>query len=166
MVQLCLLNRLSFPPMNCLGIVKNQFTVNRKVYFWPLNSVPLTYMLVPHCLDNCSFRVSLEIKKWRSYNFVLLFQECFVFFFFSGPHPCHMEVPGLGVELGLQLLAYATATATLDPSSATYTTAHGDAGPLTHWARPGIKPTSSWMLIRFVNCWATMGIPSKMFWLA
>ena len=29
--------------------------------------------------------------------------------------------------------------------------------PLTHWARPRIKPTTSWMLVRFVNFWATMG---------
>ena len=36
----------------------------------------------------------------------------FVFFFFSGPHPQHMEVLRLGVESELQLLAYATATAT------------------------------------------------------
>ena len=33
-----------------------------------------------------------------------------------GLHPQHMEVPRLGVELELQLLAYATATATRDPS--------------------------------------------------
>jgi len=30
--------------------------------------------------------------------------------------------------------------------SATYTTAHGNAGSLTHWARPGIEPTTSWFL--------------------
>ena len=29
---------------------------------------------------------------------------------------------------------------------ATYTTAHGNTGSLTPWARPGIKPTSSWIL--------------------
>ena len=33
-----------------------------------------------------------------------------------GPHPQDMEVPRLGVESELQLLAYATATATRDPS--------------------------------------------------
>ena len=38
------------------------------------------------------------------------------FFFFLGPHPQHMEVPRLGDELELQLLATATATATWDPS--------------------------------------------------
>ena len=40
----------------------------------------------------------------------------FVCFCFLGPHSQHMEVPMLGVELGLQLLAYATATAVQDPS--------------------------------------------------
>ena len=39
--------------------------------------------------------------------------------------------------------------------------AHGNAGSLTHWARPGIKLSSSWMLVRFVNRWATTGTPTK-----
>ena len=38
------------------------------------------------------------------------------FFFLSGLHLWHMEVPRLGVEWQLQLPAYATATATQDPS--------------------------------------------------
>ena len=42
---------------------------------------------------------------------------CFSFFFvFLGPHPQHMKVPRLGVQLELQLPAYATATATPYPS--------------------------------------------------
>ena len=40
----------------------------------------------------------------------------FVFCPFLGPHLRHMEVPGLGVISELQLLAYATAIATPDPS--------------------------------------------------
>ena len=54
-------------------------------------------------------------------------------FVLLGPHPQHMEVPRQGVESELQLPAYTTATATPDPSaSATYTTAHGNAGSFTH----------------------------------
>ena len=34
----------------------------------------------------------------------------------KGPHPWHMEVPRLGVKSELQLLAYAAATATWEPS--------------------------------------------------
>ena len=36
-------------------------------------------------------------------------------------------------------------------TSATYTTAHSNAGPLTHWVRPGIEPKTSWLLVRFVS---------------
>ena len=32
-------------------------------------------------------------------------------------------------------------------ASATCTAAHGNAGSLTHWARPGIEPASSWILV-------------------
>ena len=41
---------------------------------------------------------------------------CFFFFWVSGPYLRHMEVPRVGVKWELQLLAYATATATPDPS--------------------------------------------------
>ena len=40
----------------------------------------------------------------------------FFFFLMLGPYPQHMEVPKLGVESELQPPAYATATATADPS--------------------------------------------------
>ena len=35
--------------------------------------------------------------------------------------------------------------------SVTYTTAHGSTRSLTHRARPGIEPTSSWMLCQVLN---------------
>ena len=44
-------------------------------------------------------------------------------------------------------------------ASVTYTTAHGNARSFTHWARPGIEPTSLWILIRFLAHWATVGTP-------
>ena len=34
--------------------------------------------------------------------------------------------------------------------SVTYTTAQGNAGSFTHWARPGIEPASSWILVGFI----------------
>ena len=45
-----------------------------------------------------------------------------------------------------------------------HTSAHGNGGSTTHWARPGIKPTSSWILggIRF--CCATTGTPGSILW--
>ena len=35
--------------------------------------------------------------------------------------------------------------------SATYTAARGNTRSLTHWARPGIEPTSSWILVGFLT---------------
>ena len=51
----------------------------------------------------------------------------------------------------------------IQAASATYTTAHGNAGSLTHWARPGIKPTSSWMLVRFVSAELWQELPKSLF---
>ena len=39
----------------------------------------------------------------------------------------------------------------------THTTTHSNAGSLTHWVRPGIKPASAWLLVEFFNCKAMMG---------
>ena len=60
----------------------------------------------------------------------------------------YMYVPRLGVESQLQLLAYTTATAMqIQAMSVACTTAHGNTGSLTPWARPGIEPTSSWIQV-------------------
>ena len=48
-------------------------------------------------------------------------------------------------------------------TSGTYTTAHGNAGSLTHWARPGVEPTTSVFLVKFINHWATMATPDSIF---
>ena len=76
----------------------------------------------------------------------------YIFFFFLGPHLQHMEVPRLGVNRSC------SCRPTPQPQqhgiwamSATYTTAHSNTGSLTHWARPGIEPTTSWLLARFVS---------------
>ena len=35
--------------------------------------------------------------------------------------------------------------------------------PLTNWARPGIEPTSLWMLVGFLTHWSTTGTPYREF---
>ena len=48
--------------------------------------------------------------------------------------------------------AHITATETqIWAESVTYTTAQGNAGSLTCWARPGIEPAYSWILVRFFS---------------
>ena len=60
---------------------------------------------------------------------------------------------------------YTTATATQNVSfwaeSATYTTAHGNARSLTHWVRPGIKPTSSCILVGFITVEPLWELPTQ-----
>ena len=100
------------------------------------------------------------------YIFFLSFFLFFFFFFFwpplcasflsfsgeLGPHLWHMEVPRLGVELEVRQPAYAIAQqCQIRAASVTYITAHGNTGSLTHYARPGIKPASSWIPVRFVS---------------
>ena len=51
-----------------------------------------------------------EVGKMDKGVAMVFFLFCFVFCFL-GPHPWHMEVPRLEVELELQLPAYTTATA-------------------------------------------------------
>ena len=59
-----------------------------------------------------SCRQTALVSMWLS---LPVSHFCFVFCIL-GPHPWHMEVPRLGVESELQLLAYTTATATWNPS--------------------------------------------------
>ena len=81
-----------------------------------------------------------ELHLWPMLQLVA--PDLFFFFliFFLGSHPQHMEVPRLGVQTEMKLSACVTATATQDLIC--ICNLH-NAGSLTHWARPGIKPTSS-----------------------
>ena len=57
----------------------------------------------------------------------------YLFIYFSGLHPWHMEVPELGVKLELQLPACATAQqCQIQAASVTYSIAHSNTGSLTH----------------------------------
>ena len=59
---------------------------------------------------------SLSNDLLGDYSVQTLFLFVCFLLFFLGPRPQHMEVPGLGVQLELQLPAYITATGTSDPS--------------------------------------------------
>ena len=82
---------------------------------------------------------------------MLAVKKKFFFFVFLGPHPQHMEVPRLGVESELWLLAYATATA-LPDLSCTCDLHHSSrqCRSLTHWVRPGIEPASLQIPVEFI----------------
>ena len=63
---------------------------------------------------------------------------------FLGPHPWDVKVPRLPSTPQPQQCQ-------IRASSVTYTIAHGNAESLIHWARPGIEPVSSSILVRFVS---------------
>ena len=81
------------------------------------------------------------------YIFYLLF-----YFNLFRAAPRHMEVPRLGSNRTCsRQLTPQPQQCGIRVASAGYTTAHGNARSLTHWARPGIKPSPSWMLVRFIS---------------
>ena len=69
-----------------------------------------------------------------------------------------MEVPKLGVKSDLQLWPHQ-----IWAMSVIYTRAHGNTRSLTHWARPGIEPASSWILVRFVSVLPQQELPLILF---
>ena len=115
-------------------------------------------------LLNLCLRLRLFLlKSWCSYPWVPCLQirlPAKLFFFFLGPRPRHMEVPGPGVQLELQMLAYTTATAMPDLSQVC---------SLHHslWQRRILNPLSeardgTWNLIApsWIHfCCATTGTP-------
>ena len=50
-------------------------------------------------------------------------------------------------------------------TSTTNTTARSNTGSLTHWARPGIKATSSWILVGLISAVAQWGCPIWIIWI-
>ena len=101
------------------------------------------YMQVIENTKKWDVRLVLKLfTLWKSSTLLFL---SFFFFFFLQRYLQHMEVPRLGVESELQLPAY--------------TIACGNARSLTHCARPGIEPTSSWTYVGFSMHRATMGTP-------
>ena len=87
----------------------------RKTQKWEAPSPPLIIAEESNTdWRNCTFKQFWHVVF--SFVFSGFFFCCLFVFCFLGPHSWHMEVPRLGVELELQLLASATATATQDLS--------------------------------------------------
>ena len=90
-------------------------------------------------------------------------QSCSVFlfmyvFFLLGPHLCYMEALGLGVESELQLPAYTSATTTPDPNCIwDLQCSLWQCQIFSPLSKARVKPGSSWILVRPLTRWATMG---------
>ena len=99
----------------------------------------------------CAYEIFLYFLWWNVYSniwaiFILFFSN-FIFRAVPVAYGGSQARGQIGaVAAGLH---HSHSNARSEPS-ATYTTTHGNAISLTHWVRPGIKPASSWMLVRFI----------------
>ena len=98
----------------------------------------------------CIFSINEGRRRNEVYVFFIIVD--FFFYCFLGPHLPHMEIPRLEVESEPQRPAYTTATA-IRVLSCVYNLHHSSrqCQSLTHWARPGIEPATSWFLVRFIS---------------
>ena len=62
-----------------------------------------------------------------------------------------MEFPRLGDLIRVVATGLHQQQRQIQATYVTYTTAHGNAGSLTHQARPGIEPATSWFIVRFIS---------------
>ena len=114
--------------------------------------------------------MSLALRRWQSEHLlssgqhfrlkIFLILKRFFFLFFLGLHLRHMEVSG--GPIGAAGHSHSN-MGRIQATSETYTTGHGNARSLIQWPRPGIKLSSSWILVGFLTHWAIMGTPLRDF---
>ena len=143
------LENVEFPDRASSKTVLSQFKKKKKVLLtiWEaqVNREILEYI---HNASLCSERFTFFFFMIRFWIWAVSSE--IIFFFFLWPHLWYMEVPGPGVESKLQPQPqphqhqfWAT--------SATHPAACGNAGSLTHWAKSGIKPSTSRTLHRVLK---------------
>ena len=131
-------------------------TTNDKVHLAP-HGWALSSVFLGSPLENWP-----KIKPW-SITFIFY---VFTYFFMAAP-AAHESSQARGVNRSCSYSCWPMPQPhqwQIRATSVTYTTACGNTGSLTHWVRPGIKPTWSWIPIRFVTLWATRtGTPLKQY---
>ena len=65
--------------------------------------------------------------------------------------PAPMTQGSFQTRSQIEAVAVGLCHSQIQAMSATYTAVHSNAGSLTHWAKPGIEPASSWTLVRFLT---------------
>ena len=89
---------------------------------------------------NCRLLLWLHLWNFNTLGF---------FFCFLGPYLRHMEVPRLEGPIGATAASLHHSNIRLQPCL--QPRPHGNAGSLTHWARPRIGPTTLWFPVRFIS---------------
>ena len=98
------------------------------------------------------FEVPRHLHRALMTRPALAFSISFLFSFvvFLGLYLRHMEVPRPNRRYSCWPPPQPQ-PCRIQAASATYTAAHGNARSLTHWARPGIESSTSWLLVGFVS---------------
>ena len=108
-------------------------------------------------MQNFQYFIILVIKGYFELHGIFFF-----FFFFKAASVAYGSSPARGqirAAAASYRHSYTRSQLCLWPTLQ----AHGNAGSLTYWARPEIKPTSSWILAGFLMHWATMETPPQNF---
>ena len=115
------------------------------------------------CFYSCTQAIPSPFHSCQPFCYTQYLPDLFFVFFFSflGPHLQHMEVPRLVINLELYLPAYTTSRATRD-LNCIYNLYHLQCQILIPLSS-GIKPTYSWILVGFINCWAMKATPFVLF---
>ena len=131
---------------------------------WDISHLIMVYDPFNVLLDSvCSYFVEdfyVYVHQWY-WPVIFFFLWCLRMVLVSGwcwPHRIGLGVffPLNFLELPQQCRIWAT--------SATYTTAHGNARPPTHWTRLGIKPASSWIPVGFISSTPQQALSHWSFW--
>ena len=118
---------------------------------------PLSIPPLPHSPMATTNLFRRDISQWaaRPYDTCILNKYLWQLFFsplFEGRICCKWKFLGQGSNW-----SYSHQSTPQPPqhqsraASATYTTARGNTGSLTHWVTSGIKPTTSWFLVGFIS---------------
>ena len=94
-----------------------------------------------------------KLSMYMLFSFFLFFSFFFLFM-------AAQKFPGLGSHWSCRFWPTPQPQQhQIRATSVTCTTAHSNTSSLILWARPGIGSTSSWILVRFLTHWATLGTP-------
>ena len=114
--------------------------------YWTNNYVPSTVISTLKMVSKLVFTVMLDV------GVLSLISLFFFFLSFKAAPVGHGSSQARGWIGATASGPHHSHSRSIGTESATHTTAHGT---LIHWARPGIEPTSSWILVGFVSLWAT-----------
>ena len=112
---------------------------------------------------NCPWPKGKKSVSCKVALYIQCFIYLFIYFLFRATQVANGSSPATGqIRAAANGLCHSHSKA-IWAASVTYTTAHANARYLTHWARLEIKPTPSWILVRFVTAEPQRELPVNCF---